>query len=104
MEDISGNEIKELQEIGTRIYNLMINKRYLVNFKQIENKKGIGGYSNGTFTDFNAIPPQDIIITSTKKEDAMIIDGKINLKSIMTKLLNDWNYKFYNIEIIEIGG
>lgn len=95
--------MEELQEIGTRKYNVMINKKYLVGFKEVESKRGIGSYSNGAFDSLSAIPPTDIIVTSLDKEEAILIDGKINLKSIMTKLLSDWNYKFYNIEIIELG-
>lgn len=103
MEDINGNEIKELQEIGTRKYNLMINKMYLVDFKETDNNYGKGSYSNGQFTRLNAIMPKDIIIVSEQKENAMIIDGRFNLKSILEKIMSDLNYKFYNIEIIEIG-
>lgn len=103
MEDINGNEIKECQEIGTRKYNILINKRYLVDFKETNEKIGKGSYSNGVLVGFSAIPANDILITSENKSDAMIIDGKFNLKSIMTKILTDMSYKFYNIEIIEIG-
>lgn len=103
MEDINGNEIKECQEIGTRKYNILINKRYLVRFDEIEDRTGKGSYTNGVLVGFSAIPANDILITSKNKSDAMIIDGKFNLKSIMTKILTDMSYKFYNIEIIEIG-
>lgn len=103
MEDINGNEIKELQEIGTRKYNMMINKMYLVDFKQTDNKSGRGGYSNGAFNGLCAIPPKDIIIVSNKKKDAKLIDGRFALKSILEKLMSDLSYQFYNIEIIEVG-
>ena len=103
MEDINGNEIKECQEIGTRKYNIMINKRYLVDFKEIDNKQGKGSYSNGNFVGLGAIPPKDIIITSLEKKEAKLIDGRFCLKSIMEKILSDLGYQFYNIEIIEIG-
>ncbi len=103
MEDINNGKIMELEEIGTRKYIITINNRWLVGFKEIEKSEGKGGYSNGTFTDLTAIPPKDIILTSYEREDAMVIDGRINLKSIMTKLLSDWGYKFYQIEIIEKG-
>ena len=103
MEDINGNEIKECQEIGTRKYNILINKRYLVRFDEIEDRTGKGSYTNGVLVGFSAIPANDILITRKNKSDAMIIDGKFNLKSIMTKILTDMSYKFYNIEIIEIG-
>lgn len=91
------------EEIGTRKYNIMINKKYIVDFKEVEEKTGKGSYSNGELTNFNAIPSTDIIITSEDKKEAKIIDGKFNLKSVMNKILSDTNYKFYNIEIIEIG-
>ena len=91
------------EEIGTRKYNIMINKKYIVEFKEVEEETGKGSYSNGEFTNFNAIPSTDIIITTEDKEKAKIIDGKFNLKSVMNKILSDTNYKFYNIEIIEIG-
>lgn len=93
----------ELQEIGTRKYNIMINKKYLVRFDEPDNVTGKGSYSNGVLVGLSSVPPTDIIITSENKSEAMIIDGKFNLKSIMTKILSDMNYKFYNIEIIEIG-
>lgn len=93
----------ELEEIGTRKYNMMINKKYLVRFDEPDNVTGKGSYSNGVLVGLSSVPPTDIIITSENKSEAMIIDGKFNLKSIMTKILNDMNYKFYNIEIIEIG-
>lgn len=94
---------KTADEIGTRRYNIMINKEYLVRFDEIETKNGKGSYSNGAFVGFSAIPATDIMITSENKSEAMIIDGKFNLKSIMTKILSDMSYKFYNIEIIEVG-
>lgn len=94
---------KGLQEIGTRKYNIMINKEYLVRFDETEDRTGMGSYTNGVLVGFSAIPANDIMITSENKNEAMIIDGKFNLKSIMTKILSDMSYKFYNIEIIEIG-
>ena len=103
MEDMNGNEIKECQEIGSRKYNIMINKRYLVDFKETDNRQGKGSYSNGEFTGFNAIPAKDIIVTTLKKEEAKLIDGRFCLKSIMEKILTDLGYQFYNIEIIEVG-
>lgn len=103
MEDINGNKIETCQEIGTRKYNILINKLYLVDFRVIDNKFGKGGYSNGHFGDLGAIQSTDIIVVSENKEDAKLIEGRFNLKSIMTKLLSDCNYKFYNIEIVEIG-
>ena len=102
MEDIKGNEIKELQEIGTRKYNLMINKRYLVDFKETDSRIGKGSYSNGAFNGLNAILPKDIIIVSEEKKDAKIIDGRTNLKTTLEKIMSDFSYQFYNIEIIEI--
>lgn len=102
MEDINGNEIKECQEIGTRKYNILINKRYLVDFKETNEKRGKGGYSNGVLNGLNSIPPKDIIITSLEKKNAKLIDGRFCLKSIMEKLLSDLGYQFYNIEIVEI--
>ena len=103
MEDINGNIIKEAQELGTRKYTLMINKRYLVDFKEKDDKSGKGGYSNGAFDRLSAIPPKDIIIVSEEKKDAKLIDGRFCLRSLMEKLLVDLSYEFYNIEIIEIG-
>ncbi len=91
------------EELGTRKYNIMINKKYLVRFDEIDDKTGMGSYTNGVLVGFSAIPATDIMITSENKREAMIIDGKFNLKSIMTKILSDINYKFYNIEIIELG-
>jgi hypothetical protein len=103
MEDINGNKIEACQEIGTRNYNILINKLYFVDFKENSDNSGKGSYSNGQFESLNTIYPTDVIIVSENKNEAKIIEGKTNLKSIMTKLLSDWNYKFYNIEIIEVG-
>ena len=97
------NDIEILEEIGTRKYHIMINKKYLVRFDELDNVTGRGSYSNGVLVGLSAVPPTDIIITSENKKEAMLIDGKFNLKSIMMKILSDWNYKFYNIEIIEVG-
>lgn len=102
MIDVNGNAINEANDIGTTKYNLKINNRYLVRFKETENKIGKGSYHNGLLAGLSALPSTDEIVVSDKKEDAKVIDGKTNLKSIITKLLSDWNYKFYNIEIIEI--
>lgn len=103
MEDIKGNKIKTCQEIGTYNYNILINKMYLVDFKEIDDNSGKGAYSNGQFESLNAIRPADIIIVSENKKEAKIIEGKINLKSIITKLLSNSNYKFYDIQIVEVG-
>ena len=101
MEDIDGNKINEAQEIGTKRYILKINNRFFVDFKEDENNKsGKGAYSNGAFSIVSP-PSTDIIIVSKNIKDAHIIDGRINLKSIMDKLLNNYFYKFYEIEIIE---
>lgn len=97
------NNIEILEEIGTRKYHIMINKRYLVDFEEINNKTGKGSYCNGVLVGLSAIPVTDIIITSENKTEAKLIDGKWNLKTIMEKLLSDLSYKFYNIEIIEVG-
>ena len=101
MEDINGNKINEAQEIGTRRYIVKINNRFFVDFKENENdKRGKGAYSNGAF---NLISPTetDIIVVSTDIKKAHIFEGKINLKSIIDKLLNNMLYKFYTIEIVE---
>lgn len=97
--DINNKKIKEAYEIGTKKYNIIINNRYLVRFEENE-KKSRMGYSNGAFNLY-AVGTADNIIVSDKKEDAMIIDGRINLKSIIQKILNDYSYLFYEIEIIE---
>ena len=101
MEDIKGNEINEAQEIGTRKYIIKINNRFFVDFKENENdKRGKGSYSNGVL-NLSALPAADIIVISENIQDAHIIDGRINLKSIIDKLLSNIFYKFYEIEIIE---
>lgn len=91
-----------MKELGTRKYNIKINNKYFVRFEEVEDNRGKGSYHNGVLNGLSSLPSTDEIITSNKKEEAYIIDGKTNLKSIITKLLSDWNYKFYNIEIIEI--
>lgn len=101
MEDINGNEIKEVQELGTRKYNIKINNRYLVGFKEIESKRGNGSYSSNVL-NIDAMYDSDIIIVSDKKEDAELFDGRINMRSTIEKILKNYGYKFYNIEIIEI--
>ena len=45
----------------------------------------------------------DIIVVSNKKEDAYTFDGRINMRSEVEKILRNYGYKFYNIEIIEVG-
>ena len=101
MEDIYGNKIKEAQEIGTRRYIIKINNKFFVDFKEDKkNKRGKGAYSNGSF-NLVSPPATDIIIVSKNIKDAHIIDGRINLKSIIDKLLGNLFYKFYEIEIIE---
>jgi hypothetical protein len=102
MEDINGNEIKETQDLGTRKYHIKINNRYFVEFKVRESKRGNGAYSNGVLVDLSAMYDTDIIVVSDKKEDAYILDGRINMISIVEKILKNYGYKFYNIEIIEI--
>ena len=101
MEDINGNEINEAQEVGTRRYIIKINNRFFVDFKEDENdKSGKGAYSNGSF-NLVSPPATDIIIVSKNIKDAYIIDGRINLKSIIDKVIGNMCYKFYEIEIIE---
>lgn len=103
MEDIKGNEIKEAQEIGTWKYHIKINNRYFVKFKERENSnRGKGSYHNGVLEGLSAVYDTDIIVVSDKKEDAYIYDGKINMRSDIEKILRNYGYKFYNIEIIEI--
>lgn len=101
MEDINGNKINEVQEIGTKRYIIKINNRFFVDFKEDKNNKsGKGAYSNGAF---NLVSPLgvDIIVVANDIKDAHIIEGKLNLKSIIDKLLNNMFYKFHTIEIIE---
>lgn len=102
MEDIKGNKITEIQELGTRKYHIKINNKYFVNFKETKSKRGNGSYSNGSFTKLNAMYDTDIIIVSDNIKDSYLVDGRINLRSIITKILNNYGYKFYNIEITEI--
>lgn len=97
------NDIEILEEIGTRKYHIMINKKYLVDFEEIDNKTGKGSYHNGVLTGLSALPATDKIIVSKNKKDAKLIDGRWCLKSYMEKILSDLSYKFYNIEIIEVG-
>ena len=102
MEDIKGNEIKETQELGTRKYHIKINNRYFVKFKERENNnKGKGSYHNSVLVGLSAMYDTDIIVVSDKKEDAYIFDGRINMISNVEKILKNYGYKFYNIEIIE---
>ncbi len=105
MEDISGNEINEAQEVGTRRYIIKINNRFFVDFKENENdRRGKGAYSNGAFS-LSSPPTVDIIVVSENIKDAYIIEGRMNLKSLIDKLLNNMLYKFFEIEIIEqLGG
>jgi hypothetical protein len=102
MEDIEGNEIEGAYDIGTRKYNIKINNRYLVDFKERKNNKGKGSCSNNVLVGLNAIYDPDIIIVSDKKEDAMLFDGRINMISTIEKILKNYGYLFYKIEIIEI--
>lgn len=102
MEDINGNKIKEVQELGTIKYHIKINNRYFVEFKERENNRGKGSYSNGVLVGLSAICDTDIIVVSDKKEDAKIFDGRINMISTVEKILKNYGYQFYNLEIIEV--
>lgn len=84
-------------------YYLKINNKYFKDFEEIEEKKtiGKGSYSNGHFIALNAILSTDTIIL-TEKEQAKVIEGRINLKNIIAKIVSDSNYKFKKIEIEEI--
>lgn len=101
MEDIEGNKIKGAYDIGTRKYNIKINNRYLVGFKETESKRGKNSYSNGVLS-INAMYDADIIVVSREKEDAMLFDGRINMISTIDKILKNYGYQFFKIEIIEI--
>lgn len=101
MEDIEGNKIEGAYDIGTRKYNIKINNRYLVGFKENESKRK-GSYSNGVLVGLSAMYDADTVIVSDKKEDAKLIDGRINMISVIEKILKNYGYIFYKIEIIEI--
>lgn len=101
MEDINGNEINEAQELGTRKYNVKINNRYIVDFKENESNRGKGSYSNGVL-NLKAMYNADTIIVSDKKEEAKIFDGRINMISVVEKILKNYGYQFYDLEIIEV--
>ena len=98
----NGKEIKEAQDIGTIKYIALINNRYFVDFEEVEYKRGKGSYAREGFQGLNAIPSANNIILSENKKDAKIIEAKINLKSFLTQILSNADYKFYSIEIIEI--
>lgn len=102
MKDTNGNIIEECQELGTRKYNIKINNRYLVGYEENESKSGKGAYSNGSF-DLQAIYNADTIIVSNNKEEAYLFDGRINVRSEIEKILKNFGYKFFKIEIIELG-
>ena len=101
MEDINGNKINEAQELGTRKYNVKINNRYIVDFKENESNRGKGAYSNGVL-NLQAMYNADTIIVSDKKEEAKIFDGRINMISVAEKILKNYGYQFYDLEIIEV--
>ena len=102
MEDIKGNTIEGAYDIGTQKYNIKINNRYLADFKERKSNKGKGSYSNNVLVGLNAIYEADIIIVSENKEDAYLFDGRINMISTVEKILKNYGYKFYNLEIIEL--
>lgn len=103
MEDVEGNKIEGAYDLGTRKYNIKINNRYLVGFKENESRRGKGAYSNGVLVGLSEIYyDADIIVVSDKKEDAYIFDGRINMISEIDKILKNYGYLFYKIEIIEI--
>lgn len=95
------NIYHENKDLGTRKYHIKINKSYIVDFEEVEDNKGKGSYHNGVFDGIYGVPTADKIIVSDDKEKAMIIDGQVNLKSYIDKILGNWEYEFYNIEIIE---
>ena len=101
MEDIHGNKIEEVQEIGTRKYIIKINNRYIVDFKPNEERRGQGSYSNGVL-NLHALYNADTIIVSDNKEDSYIYDSRITIAGIIEKVLKNYGYKFYDLEVIEI--
>ena len=103
MEDVYGNEINETREIGSAKYNIKINNRYFVDFKERENNRGKGGYSNSVLVGLSAMYDTDIIVVSDNKENAYIFDGRINMTSTIEKILKNYGYKFFDLEIIELG-
>jgi hypothetical protein len=103
MEDIYGNEINEVQEIGSAKYHIKINNRYFVAFKERGSNKGKGSYSNSILVGLSAMYDTDIIVVSDKKENAYVFDGRINVTSTIEKILKNYGYKFYDLEIIELG-
>ena len=103
MEDIYGNKINDAREIGSAKYNIKINNRYFVAFKERKNNRGKGSYSNSVLVGLSAMYDTDIIVVSNEKENAYIFDGRINVTSTIEKILKNYGYKFYDLEIIELG-
>lgn len=103
MEDMNGNKIEGNLDFGTRKYHVMINNRYIVDFKYDENDtKGKGAYHNGLL-GLQAMYNAQTIIVSDNKEDALLFDGRINMISTIEKILKNYGYRFYDLRIIELG-
>lgn len=91
-----------MESLATYKYKIMVNNKWLCGFEEIETKPR-GGYCSGVLSELNALPATDKLILSENKDEAMLIDGRINLKSYVEKILKDRNYKFYSLKIYEQG-
>lgn len=98
----NGNMIEEEKGKSTNKFILKINGRYFVDFEETRDTRGKGSYCNGAFNLHSCLPADEIIV-SDEQSDAWIIEGRINLKSHIDKLVSNYEYSFKTLEILEVN-
>lgn len=83
-------------------YILKINGKYVVDFIETENKRGRGAYCNGAFNLHSCLSADEVVVSEDIR-DAQIIEGRINLRSYIEKIIKNDEYTFKTLEIIEVG-
>ena len=97
----NGNVVTEGNRKSINKFILKINGKYFVNFEETGDTRGKGAYCNGAFNLHSCLPANEIIV-SDKQSDAWIIEGRINLKSYIDKLISNHEYSFKALEILEV--
>lgn len=87
---------------STNKFILKIDGKYFVKFEETGDTRGKGSYCNGAFNLHSCLPADEIIV-SDEQADAEIIEGRINLRSYIEKLISNYEYVFQNLEIIEVS-
>lgn len=86
---------------STNKFILKIDGKFFVKFEETGDTRGKGSYCNGAFNLHSCLPADEIIV-SDKQSEAWIIEGRINLKSHIDKLVSNYEYSFKSLEILEV--